>query len=370
VRDAVRMLGERLDGVARMVQQRGVDLAEVKASVAELQDAVRAHSNALSGVSGGLGALPAFGDRIGGLQQNLAALHDRLAAMDEMAGAVGSVQQHVDGLAQELRELRSAFTGIAARVAEQPARTDLDKVSATLAGRIDELVGEIHRLKAATETLRILPDLEERLGRPDGLDIAENVSLLRSELARFADRLSDDGTRLDDRLTKLDERITSLADDAGEPADVDGSGADGAVAVALDELRDSVTELRQHLGTPADDDVDERVAVAVREAVGAAEARLTAHIDEAVLALAEALLRRRTPKAPAAPPTVSQPPPAEEPAPAEEAAADPLADEPEEPPEPMAAAEPAAEPASEAAEPAAEVDDTGRRRRPWWRPGD
>ncbi|HET6908447.1 MAG TPA: hypothetical protein VFH54_03835, partial [Mycobacteriales bacterium] len=138
VRDAVRMLGERLDGVARMVQQRGVDLAEIKASVAELQDAVRAHSNALAGVSGGLG-----------------------------------VQEHVDGLAQELREVRSAFTGIAARVAEQPARTDLDKLSATLAGRIDELVGEINRLKAATEPLRILPDLQERLGRPDGLDIAE-----------------------------------------------------------------------------------------------------------------------------------------------------------------------------------------------------
>src|SRR4051812_8424902 len=37
VRDAVRLLGERLDGVARLVQERGHDLAEQRATIGELK---------------------------------------------------------------------------------------------------------------------------------------------------------------------------------------------------------------------------------------------------------------------------------------------------------------------------------------------
>jgi len=77
VREAVRLLGERIDGVARLVQQRGSDLAEIRAQLEQMQIAVRGHGEALSGVSGGLTALPAFGERIGGLQDNLDGLHER-----------------------------------------------------------------------------------------------------------------------------------------------------------------------------------------------------------------------------------------------------------------------------------------------------
>src|SRR4051812_12289334 len=58
VRDAVRLLGERLDGVARLVQERGHDLAEQRAAIGELRDAVEGHTNALGGMTSGLTALP------------------------------------------------------------------------------------------------------------------------------------------------------------------------------------------------------------------------------------------------------------------------------------------------------------------------
>ena len=61
VREAVRLLAERMDGVARLVQQRGNDLAELRALLEQMQAAVRGHGDALGGLSSGLTALPAFG---------------------------------------------------------------------------------------------------------------------------------------------------------------------------------------------------------------------------------------------------------------------------------------------------------------------
>ena len=73
------------------------------------------------------------------------------------------------------------------------------------------------------------------------------------------------------------------------------------------------------------EDLDERVSAAVEQAVAASEERLTAHIDEAVLALAEALLRRRGGRPSASPvarPPATPPPPAPMPAPEESTADD------------------------------------------------
>src|SRR3954470_15315667 len=96
VREAVRLLGERLDGVARLVQQRGTDLADLRGLLEQTQTAVRGHGDALGGLSSGLTALPAFGERIGGLQDNLNELHERLAVLDALSGGLGSLQQRVD----------------------------------------------------------------------------------------------------------------------------------------------------------------------------------------------------------------------------------------------------------------------------------
>src|SRR3954470_8892961 len=49
----MRLLGERVDGVARLVQERGRDLAEQRAAIAELKSAVDGHTHALTGATAG-----------------------------------------------------------------------------------------------------------------------------------------------------------------------------------------------------------------------------------------------------------------------------------------------------------------------------
>src|SRR3954451_24564723 len=66
VREAVRLLGERIDGVARLVQQRGSDLAELRGLIEQVHGAIGGQGQALSGLNSGLTSLPAFGEQIGG----------------------------------------------------------------------------------------------------------------------------------------------------------------------------------------------------------------------------------------------------------------------------------------------------------------
>jgi prefoldin subunit 5 len=395
VREAVRLLAERLDSVGRLVQQRGVDLVEVKSSIGELHAAVRAHSDVLTGVNGGLAALPAFGDRIGGLQDNLAALHERLGAIDEVSGAAEALQQRVDGVGQELRELRSAFTGIAARVAELPGRNDLERVTQ----RLDDLGAQVSALSSSLAGLDALReelaevDVSDRLGQVDQPGPAgassEALESLREELARFADAVLADVGRTQDRLGALDDRIAALSEAFEQKPQALGAPAAGdELGAGVAELREAVAALGEQLDglvVEGPDEDEERIGELVAAAVSAAEARLSAHIDEAVLALAEALLRRRPRRAGglAAPP--AEPAYAAAAAPTsgvedeagpdddeeledaldEELEAD-VDDEPAPEPEP---AEPAqwqtpVQPPQPEPEP-----EPARKKRPWWRPG-
>src|SRR4051794_2875769 len=312
VREAVRLLGERMDGVARLVQQRGNDLAELRALLEQMQAAVRGHGDALGGLSSGLTALPAFGERIGGLQDNLNELHERLAVLDALSGGLGSLQQRVDGVDQGLRDLRSAFAAIGARMAELPGRSDLDALgqrSVAPLGELHERLGGIEHAVASVQAqvsaaaTAADQDVDDETGR--------RVDELRSELARFAGSARDDTQLLSQRLDTLDRRLAELLDvvtpeevDEADEADEDAEeGEDGEEQYAEDPVLTELADLREALlgeeGLAArveaagNEDIDERVTAAVEQAVAASEERLTAHIDEAVLALAEALLRRR-----------------------------------------------------------------------------
>src|SRR3954447_1072755 len=86
LREAVRLLGERIDGVARLVQQRGSDLAELRGLLEQVQASVSGQADT------------------SGLQDNLNGLHDRLAGLDTLGGSLGALQQRVDGVDQGLRD--------------------------------------------------------------------------------------------------------------------------------------------------------------------------------------------------------------------------------------------------------------------------
>jgi prefoldin subunit 5 len=395
VREAVRLLAERIDGVARLVQERGRDLAELRAAIEALQTSSRGHGEALGGLSSGLAALPAFGERIGGLQGNLAGLHERLAGLDHVGDAVTALQQRVDGVDQGLRELRSAFAAIGARMAELPGRADIDAIATRSAAPYAELGERISGLeRAATAVAEQVTSLAEAPAA------GNDVDALRAELARFAAATHDETAEVQGRLAGLDRRLDEVLEAVtADPPDADAGVADEDEDYAEDPVLTELADLREALlgedglaarvDAAGADDLDARVTSAVEKAVAASEDRLTAHIDEAVLALAEALLRRRGGRAAtAAPAPQGAPTPAaaalaaEAPAePTDEAEIDDAAQpadggEPADPPEPTPWQTPTAPsepptPADPGDEPSSDhPQNADRRRRPWWRPGD
>jgi ABC-type transporter Mla subunit MlaD len=314
VREAVRLLGERLDAVSGLVRQRGQDLSELRSVVGDVQGSVANHAAALGGVAGGLAALPSFGDRIGALQDTVAGLHDRLRGLEEMTGAVAAVQQRVDGIDTAVRELRGAFAGIAARVADLPARGDVDAIVARAAeplrGVDDRLGGVDDRLGGVDDRLgrleAALPSLLERLdalAKGSG-GHAEQLSGMQAQLDEVIGATRVDDSDLPERLAAVETSIATVRDRVDEMVHTPSRDP------RVDELMGSVDELHEGLfgddglaaqlrtyaeaPPPATADSDERVAAAVQEAVADSERRLAEHIDEAVLALAEALLRRKS----------------------------------------------------------------------------
>ena len=384
LREAVRLLAERLDGVARLVQQRGSDLVELNAAVNTLHSAVRGQGEALGGIGSGLAALPSFGERIGGLQNNLAALHQQLAGIEELSAAISTLQQRVEGMDHGLRELKSAFAAIGARMAELPGRGDLDAAAgrsqASLAGltdRLDSLDRAVSALPATLADMAPPPPPAEEQGGVDRLEqqIDELAVSQRDSIAATTDRLSSLEQQLDQVLAAL------TPPDEAHGAGPAGAEEDDPVLAEIAELREALLGdggIVERLDAGDDEELDAKVAEAVTQAVAASEERLTAHIDEAVLALADALLRRRgrggrAPIAPTVPAAAASASPeevgsdvaAEEPEDADDDADDDVVPEWQTPP-----ADVSAEDAAEAGEPAVQPEDANRRRRPWWRPGD
>jgi ABC-type transporter Mla subunit MlaD len=297
VRDAVRLLGERLDAVARLVQERGHDLAEQRAAIGELKSGLERHTNALGGMTGGLAALPAFGERIDALQSGLGGLSERLRGLEELTAAVGSLQQRSDALDSDLRELRQAFSGVAARAAQLPGREDLESVSGRVAETVDGLGGRLSRLETS------VPSVLDRLDA-----LAEAQEQMTSSLADIGDRLREEspsgttGTGESGELAGVRDEIAAIREhlESSEAGDDDVQtliqrldalhegvlGGDGVVArlQAIEGARPPESPP----GLEADE-VEQIVAAAVAES----ERRLADHIDESILTLAEALLRRR-----------------------------------------------------------------------------
>jgi chromosome segregation ATPase len=300
LREAVRILAERIDGVARLVQQRGHDLAEIRASIDELRESVDTHVTAIGGISGGLAALPAFGERIDALQEGLGGLRDRLGGLEELVAGVTALQQRADATDTGLRELRHAFTGVAARIAELPPRADIEVLLARPAEAIDGVAARLGRLESVVPSLLERLDSIEQQGAEHGrrfADVAEGLQATTGGAAAGADRsafeeLADTVTDLRDELRA---RLSELA--AGrEQSDV----AD-RLSARLDELHGRLAgteELHERVAGLADATAAaaraDDVADAVQRAVADSERRITAHVDEAVLALAEAMLRRRS----------------------------------------------------------------------------
>jgi predicted nucleic acid-binding Zn-ribbon protein len=216
LREAVRFLSERLDGVARMVAQRGEELADMRVAMTAVDSHVRSQAETIGVLSGGLQALPSYGESVSALQDAIEAMEQRLA-------------------------------GVELAVSRPPADTGLDE-------RLDTIEGQL----AALARQESIQSLQSRLD-----SVAESTRAMLSAPPSF------DGssiTALDQRVTTIVEEISALRADVASLA-----------ATPPPEAPEAPAGLSR-------DEVDQ----AVRES----EDRLRAHVDEAVLALAETLLRR------------------------------------------------------------------------------
>jgi uncharacterized coiled-coil protein SlyX len=225
-------------------------------------------------------------------------MHDRLRGLEELTAAVTGMQQSAEAHDTGLRELRQAFSGVAARAAQLPGRDDIDAMVGNVGESVDGISNRLGRIETS------MPSLLERLdelaaalvGHRDGIaEVSEQISALGVASP------TDNSSGSVERSVAVESALMSMRQQLDALHERSDATAVEELAGRLDELheglfgeaglRAQVLALQPDATAP---DEDERLQDAVARAVGDSERRLSEHIDQAVLALAEALLRRRS----------------------------------------------------------------------------
>lgn len=240
LREAVRFLSDRLDGVTRMVAQRGEELADIRAALSAIDAHVRSQAETIGVLSTGLQALPSYGERVSGLQEHIDAVAQRLTGVETAVSrpaADSGVNNRLAAIEASLTPLGEQVAGATQAAAEH--RSALAETAASL----QALHGKLDSLEAGTQAA---------LATPPSFD--------------------------DSAITALDQRLAAVGSDLSTLREqVSGLATEAAPAAA---------------GAITEDDLE--------RAMRASEDRLRSHVDDAVIALAEALLRPRSAAAPSA----------------------------------------------------------------------
>jgi hypothetical protein len=185
---------------------------------------------------------------------------------DQVAAALAAVESRLGQVGQRLSEVGDAAGGVPA------LSTDLTR----LAGRVEEL----HALREQVGRLTLGVDAL----REDGTGTALTLGLaaLRDDVEQLAERVEQTAPRPTDEIaTLVSQRVADLLVETLAPRIAD---------LVLNRVGATlVNQLGDALAPRLADDTE----VLVRSVTADSERRVLAHVDEAVLALAEALLRRR-----------------------------------------------------------------------------
>lgn len=308
LRLATAGLGDRLDELGRRVDEQAVSTAEVLRASGAGSDAVAVR---MAGLAGDLTAQADALDRVGaalrglsGLPGAVAALRDEVSGLQDRLEPLAEVRTQVTELAvasARVDALRDEVAAVTARVDALPTATDVRRSQESLAAAVGE------RLAALDARLTEVGGRTAQLGA-----VRDDLAALRAEVERLHEDIALPQVML--ALGGLREDVEDLA---GHLARVDVPTAD-AVAAATDSrmtdrlvgelaprvadlvlARVAVTLVEQVSGSVSAS-VQNGLTDRVRAANADTERRLSAHVDEAVLALAEALLRRRRSGRPAA----------------------------------------------------------------------
>lgn len=289
VRDSVAGIDVRLgrlevlEGLApevAAIQQRLDELAG-RAELTEVADRL---AGGLSSVEGRLGELSGLPDRmesaVGARTADLAtaghvtALGERL---DEAAGALTGLRplaERVDGLHGRADAVEQQFSGL---------RDTLGRMQELQSALTERLAAEL-----LAEVRRLFPAVEAVSGRLEGLDGVRTELVAVTESIRLDDvRTEVEGLR--DEVRSLG-RSLSERPEAGSPAEMRTAMGEAVAAGVPPDLAEQVAG---RVTAGVEKSVRVLVEDAVAEAATETERRVNSHVDDAVLALAEVLLRRR-----------------------------------------------------------------------------
>jgi predicted nucleic acid-binding Zn-ribbon protein len=194
LREAVRFLSERLDGVTRMVAQRGEDLADIRTALTAIDAHIRSQAETIGVLSAGLQSLPSYGERVSALQENLQILQRQLSGLEQSVSSTpddrtGEVLERLGQLADQLDATGEGETDSALLTHLQSSTAHLEQAIAGLHNRIDP--------------------------------IADDVTAIGSELAGLVESTADGAvldTRISDSVTQAvqrsEQRLIQHVDDA------------------------------------------------------------------------------------------------------------------------------------------------------------
>ncbi len=355
LRTSTSLLGQRIDAVATEAaaptERAAVRLTALQADIAAQADSVQRMEGALDVLAGFPGALASLQRDVAGLRDRLQPLAEVRSALGDLGA---STQGTLDTLGSSLAALGAKVDVLGEGNAPERVR---DAIVEALTGRLDRLDEAADRPVVGPEVLRsglgdlraslddamgnrleqlgaALGAVEDRLGQVAERvarvgDAAGGIPALASDLTRLTARveelqglhdkvtlvgqgvnaLRDDSTgttlslgiaSLRDDLVSLGERVAKAAPPPAE--DVAGmvsrSVADRLVETLAPRIADVVltrvsAALVAQLGEALSPRVKADTEAVVRTVTADSERRVFAHVDEAVLALAEALLRRR-----------------------------------------------------------------------------
>ncbi|HVV74945.1 MAG TPA: hypothetical protein VHC43_02840 [Mycobacteriales bacterium] len=308
LREAVRFLAERLDGVARMVAQRGEELADTRGALGAIDAHVRSQAETIGVLTTGMQALPSYGQQVSAVQESLNGLQQRLGGIE------GSLGQRLGGIEQALArptdaqvsERLSAIEGMLGPLAQRLAQAHNDH-----AASLQSLHGKLESLAAGTQAALAQPATIDE-GALAGLEpklsaLAGEIQSLRSDVAgvvaaRESSASAPAGAPVDlapvtRQLAELSDELQTLRSDVAGVVAARASSDGGSEPVDLSPISEQLSGLSDQLAAlaaapPAGGEASPAPSGDLDAAINALEQRITTHVDDAVFALAQTLLGR------------------------------------------------------------------------------
>ena len=315
LRTSTASLRERFEGLGHRVDEQAAATTEIVTSNGSGTEALAVRVSALGGdlasqgeaigrLADSLGTLSGSPDALAALRREVSGLRDQLAPLGEVASGLADLTARIDGV----EALRPDVAAVSAKLDGLASVTDLtrtrDSLVSALGARLDRLEEAAARPVLSEEQLTTA--LAPVLARFDAL------ASLRDDVIGL--RVGVSGLQDDTRLPALVRGVAALHQDVGQLGErVAAVTVPSAEAVAtavqaqvterlVDELAPRVADLVlsrvaatlvEQVSGSVTTNVQDGLTEKIRAAAADSERRISAHVDEAVLALAEALLRRR-----------------------------------------------------------------------------